>query len=267
MDKTVHSRMKLNKRSNFAKPPEEQIEEKTRKTDRMENRAMAKLCTLAEGKLLNLEYVMEYRLTDVCLAIFNINGSMRKPLKSILVECFTLKETTVDNRMVVLVDMGMLWRIATPTSTDYSSGCFTWGDYASKLFQVIILGHPTAEEYHLINDRNDITFTLKYSEHLRRKEQYFCGSRNVFFEPKNKVPPAKSFKSFFSNDGNKVRLQEFLFREFQHLAKKHDKSIVYTLKDKCYDLNPLDTKEEFTCHQHEADTRLFYHASLLDTIS
>ena len=29
-------------------------------------------------------------------------------------------------------------------------------------------------------------------------------------------------------------------------------------------MNPLNIMDEYTCHQHEADTRLFYHASLLD---
>ena len=35
------------------------------------------------------------------------------------------------------------------------------------------------------------------------------------------------------------------------------------MKDKCYALNPLDAKDDFNCHQEEADTRLFYHATLL----
>ena len=159
--------------------------------------------------------------------------------------------------------MGMVWRMATPTAADYNTGCFTWGDYANKLFKVIISRHPAAEEYHLINDRYDIPFTLKDSEHLRRKEQYFCGSKNVFFDSTNQVPPARSFNAFFSNNGNKVRLQEFLFKEFQSLATKSAKKVFYTMKDKCYTLNPLDAKDEFMCHQQEADTRIFYHASLL----
>ena len=44
----------------------------------MENRAMVKIVALAEKAALNLEELMSYRLTEVCLPIFNINGQMRK---------------------------------------------------------------------------------------------------------------------------------------------------------------------------------------------
>ena len=39
---------------------------------------------------------------------------------------------------------------------------------------------------------------------------------------------------------------------------------VYTLKERCYSINPVAMLHCFFCHQHESDTRMFYHASKLD---
>ena len=74
--KPIHAPLKLNKRCNFYKPPSEESNLNAWKTDRMENKAMAWLITIAEGKSSKLEHVMEFRLTDVCLSLFDINGSM-----------------------------------------------------------------------------------------------------------------------------------------------------------------------------------------------
>ena len=171
---------------------------------------------------------MEFRLTDVCLSLLDINGSMRKVVKSSLVDCFTMMDTSLDDNLAVVVDMGMLWRLATPNSMDYGKGKFTCGDYATKIFSIINSRHPAAKEFHLVNDRYDVTFSIKDSEHHRRRKKFFQGSKNVFFDAKDEVPPARSFVSFFTNVGNKMRLQEFLFRELQELTKtKNAKFFIY----------------------------------------
>ena len=146
----------------------------------------------------------------------------------------------------------------------YGKKKFTWGDYATKIFSIINSRHPAAKEFHLVNDRYDVIFSIKDSEHHRRRKKFFQGSKNVFFDAKYEIPPARSFVSFFTNDGNKMRLQEFLFRELQELAKTKNAKFLYTLKEKCFTLNPLDIAQEFACHQHESDTRMLYHANILD---
>ena len=82
----------MSKWSNFTKPLKEENVEKSKKTDRMENRAMTKILSLAENKALDLEQQIQYRLTDVCLPIFNINGEIRKAVQSKLLQCIKMEK-------------------------------------------------------------------------------------------------------------------------------------------------------------------------------
>ena len=84
-EKKIYDRIALNKREFFSKPPQENTVDKPRKTDRMENRAMIKILSLAEGSKVDLEDLMSYRLNEVCLPIFNINCQMKKTVKAKLI--------------------------------------------------------------------------------------------------------------------------------------------------------------------------------------
>ena len=81
-EKKIYDRIALNKHKDFSKLPLENTVDKLRKTYRMENRAMVKILSLAEGSKVDLEDLMSYRLIEVCLPIFNINGQMRKAVKA-----------------------------------------------------------------------------------------------------------------------------------------------------------------------------------------
>ena len=62
---------------------------------------------------------MSYRLTEVSLPIFNINGQMRKTIKAKLVDCFFMDETNLDDiAYVCIVDMGYMSRLAAFTASD-----------------------------------------------------------------------------------------------------------------------------------------------------
>ena len=139
-EKKIYDRIALNKRKNFSKPPQENTVDKPRKTDRMENRAMVKILSLAEGSKVDLEDLMSYRLTEVCLPIFNINGLMRRAVKAKLVDCFLVDETNLDDvAYISIIDMGYLWRLAAPTASDREKkDKFTWGNYVEKIFNMII---------------------------------------------------------------------------------------------------------------------------------
>ena len=89
-EKQIYDRINLNKRSNFSKPTVDKNTGKVRKTDAMENRAMVKIISLAETAGVDLEELMRYRLTNICLPLFNINGQMRKALKSTIINSFKM---------------------------------------------------------------------------------------------------------------------------------------------------------------------------------
>ena len=91
-----------------------------------------------ESNVINFRELMEYRITSECLSVFNVNGSMRKNQKSKLMQCFDLNPTTENvESYVAIIDMGFVWRLATPNKEDRDisqrSGTeYSWGDYTKK---------------------------------------------------------------------------------------------------------------------------------------
>ena len=70
---------------------------------------MVLVVSLAQEAKLNLDYLMNFRLTDFPSALFNINASMRKVVKSKLIEqyCFNETPTHLLTDAPVIVDMGL----------------------------------------------------------------------------------------------------------------------------------------------------------------
>ena len=265
--KQIYDQINLNKQRNFSKPTVVKNTGKVCKTDAMENRAMVKIISLAETATVDLEELMRYRLTEICLPLFNINGQMRKAVKSNFINSFEIHKTTLEGvSYISIVEMGFIWRLATPSIANRESAeCdFTWGNYATKIFNIFLQHHPNAIEYHLVNDRYDVELSIKDAEHQKRNSMFLEGSRNIFPSSNLAVLLARTFNSFFGNAKNKIRLQDFLFKELTEFAKNHQKSFVYTLKERYYSINLVATLHCFFCHQHESDTRMFYHASKLD---
>ena len=132
---------------------------------------MVKIISLAETAAVDLEEMMRYRLTEICLPLFNINGQMRKTVKSTLINSFEMHETTLESvSYISIVDIGFVWRLATPSIVDRESaeGDFAWGNYATKIFNIILQRNSNAMEYHLVNDRYDVELSIKDTEHQKR---------------------------------------------------------------------------------------------------
>ena len=190
----------------------------------MENKAMISIINLAQEARINLDYLMNYRLTDYPLSLFNANGSMRKVVKSKLLERFELIEAPPDlvRGSHVIVDMGYIWRHGTPSIEDRQKidrSTFTWRDYAVKLLHMIINRHHNAEEFYLINDRYGVYDSIKDSEHMRRAGNTHSFSKNVFPKSNMPFPSSNQLASFFTNSSNKIRLQKYLQEEFNDLVQ------------------------------------------------
>ena len=171
-EKQIYDRINLNKRSNFSKPNVDKNTGKVRKTDAMENRAIVKIICLAETSAVDLEELMEYSLTEICLPLFNINGQMRKAVKSTLINSFEMHETALEGVCYIsIVDMGFIWRLATPSIADreIAEDDFTWGNYATKIFNIILQRHPNAIEYNLVNTMLNCPLKM-----LNIKKQTLC---------------------------------------------------------------------------------------------
>ena len=82
-----------------------------------------------------------------CLSLYNVDGSMRKTVKSKLLELFKLDPVSEKPRdYISLVDMGLIWRLATPTTEDRESRKrdgleYHWGDYLDKIYSMIFSRH------------------------------------------------------------------------------------------------------------------------------
>ena len=72
---------------------------------------MINLVQAAQKSALDLQSVMEYRLTEVPLSLFHLNGTMKKAQKSKLLDCFSFNVPHEVGNHVYIIDMGLLWRI------------------------------------------------------------------------------------------------------------------------------------------------------------
>ena len=154
-EKQIYDQINLNKRSDFSQPTVDKNTGKVRKTDPMElYRAIVKIISLAETPAVDLEELMGYSLTEIYLPLLNINGQMRKAVKSTLINSFEMHETALEGvPCISIVDMGFIWRLATPSNADHeiAEDDFTLGNYATKIFNIILQRHPNAIEYNLVN--------------------------------------------------------------------------------------------------------------------
>lgn len=261
---SFYSAVHKNSRRNFSNPPPVSgtSDARVNKSEAMENKAMASIIALAEAheEKFNLVDVMDFRVTDECLPIFNVNGTMRKTQKSKLVEKLHM-ETFNANKYIAIVDMGFFWRLASPTVEDREkadNSRFTWRDYASKLFSLVMARHRQASTVIMVNDRYDLSFSIKDSERQSR-----CGSadgiKNVYMHPFDKFPSAKAFQDLLRSSANKSRLQVFLHEEFNRMCQQHPAvQFFYSVGPQCWNMTTSKRESNFECEHIEADTAIFF---------
>ena len=144
-EKSFDATISRNARGNFNRPPAGETGPKTSvsRTAVMENKAIAEVISLVEkcDVKLNLIQIMEYRITEECLSLFNTNGTMVKVQKSKLVEKLNLIPFQTVDSYIALIDMRFMWRLAMPSPEDREKNDethFTWLDYANKLFSLVM---------------------------------------------------------------------------------------------------------------------------------
>ena len=109
------------------------------KAAQMENDAMSRVISEYCGTDVTLIDILENRVTDECLAVFNTNGTMVKTQKSKLLQSFVFAplDFTYLQNYTAVVDMVFFGRLCMPTAEDREKGDgtkYTWADYANKIF-------------------------------------------------------------------------------------------------------------------------------------
>ena len=139
---------------------------------------------------------------------------------------------------------------------------FTWGDYAQKMVDFVLQRHPNAEKIICINDSYEQDFSIKDSERIHRQNQ--MPIKNVFMNAEDKFPSSKDFYALLGKPANKIRLQAFLKKEFQRVAKTTETQIVYcVVSSYAQNLTMDEDLPELVCFQAEADTAMFTMYSVL----
>ena len=154
--------------------------------------------------MIQLESALEGRVTEECLSLYNVDGSMRKTAKSKLLDLFNFVPIANKPRdHVSLVDMGLIWRLATLTPEDREArkrdgSEYHWSDYLDKICAIIFSRHAAASQIILVNDKYDLPFSIKDDEHDRRaaKHQHIP---NVYPKPEDRFPGAAEFNKFRIN--------------------------------------------------------------------
>ncbi len=106
---SLHARVPLNKRLTFAKEPrtEKPKEDLKARTAEMEQSALKAVINMVEvSQLVNLPELLEHRVVEECVALFNSNGTYRKTQKSKLIQKLSLQPVHLQEPYIALIDMG-----------------------------------------------------------------------------------------------------------------------------------------------------------------
>ena len=143
-DTSIYDSVPLSKCLTFAKgtgttKPKEDLKATSME---MERDALKAVINLVEvSKLVDLTELLEHRVVEECVALFKCNGTCRKTQKSKLIQKLSLQYVDLQEPYIAIVDIGMIWRMATPSAEDRQTQDGTpykWSDYVHKLASIIL---------------------------------------------------------------------------------------------------------------------------------
>ena len=120
---SIHEHVPLSKHLTFAKDSSnEKAKEnlKLRATEMEQNALRAVIDLVENSQLVNLSELLQHRVIDECVTLFNCNGFCGKTQKSKLIQKLFLQPIVLQESYTALLDMGMIWRMAsyTPSPED-----------------------------------------------------------------------------------------------------------------------------------------------------
>ena len=161
--------------------------------------------------------IFEHKITGNRLSMFNSNGKIRKCQKFKILQKIHLK--CVDySKYIAVVDMGLLWRLSTPSSAGREKcdgTVYTWKDYRHKVFETMFRKHCSASMNIAAIDcyGNDV-INVKGGERQKHSTAYVGGqTKNLFPAKERHFPGIKEFNSFFSES-----IEQNLFAGFPEVT-------------------------------------------------
>lgn len=113
-------------------------------------------------------------------------------------------EINVVGTYIALIDMGFMWRVATPLaegSEEPDNSQFTWTIYTEKLFHICNL-HRNASNIVSVSYIYDVQICIKDSARDLRSGHHGKKSPNVYMKDDMKLPSHKDFSQMFLNRQN-----------------------------------------------------------------
>ena len=253
----LKDRLAKNKRLNLATTPVQTTSSKS-SIDQMEKCGLAALLSLADN-VFSLETLLEGRVTDECLSMFNIDGSMRKTSKSKILQGFVRNPETNLESYISVIDMGLIWRLATPTSDDRDvkrrcGSDYKWQDYLNKIVSIVFSRHPAACILLLVNDIYTES-NIKDGEHDRRMAKQI-NLPNVYPKEADNFPSAAQFKRILLKAENKTRLQVLVKQRFRVRVVEVQGEVIYCEGKTAENLSTGELDSSFAFKQVEADTMI-----------
>ena len=228
----------------------------------MERSGMVALIDFAEGVgMIKLGSALQGRVTEECLSMFNVDGSLRKTCKSKLLQLFSMELVTeIPQGYISLVDMGLIWRLATPTPEDREAkrrdgSEYRGVDYLGKIFVIITSRHADSHIIILVNDRYDIPFNIKDDEHDQRAAEYPYIA-NVFPKLDYIFPTTVEFNKVMVNSTNKVRLQKILLKHIKPRVAQLACGVLSSEGERVTNMNTYMATGDYRFKHPEADTML-----------
>ncbi|KAG7171952.1 hypothetical protein Hamer_G000901 [Homarus americanus] len=189
---------------------------------------------------------------------------MWKLQKRKLQEKLTMTPIQEPDTYTSIVDMGLIWRLAAPTTEDREKGDstkYTWGDYRKKVVRTVLTRRKNAEQIICVNDPYDQRWIIKDSEHMLRQKS--ASVSNIYMKSEDKFPAINDFHLPLGKAENKIRLQVFLQVGFQSTADTSAVEIFFCI-------GPWEKKNctgqpapQFACSRAEADTAMLFIYSVL----
>lgn len=269
--KSIHARMNQMNRKTFVNLSDDHHTEQDLKgkAAAMEQVALKSVINLVErSEAIDLNDLLEHCVVEECTSIFNSNKTYRKINKSQLIQCLKFDAVHVREPYTALVDMGMVWRMAIPSSENRirdDDGKLMWSDYAKNVSNIILNRHHNAERIICVNDVYDTQYSIKDDERQLRI-QGMGHIPNEHFKFDNPFPSTAKFNSILCSKTNKFRLQKFLQRYITEKARDINIEILYSIGKECTNLSTNELVQELGCDQFEADTVIFsIYANLRNT--
>ena len=261
---SIRDTIPKNKRIDFSNEFVQQIPGgKKEMANQMERDGLLSILNLAEeNNIIDLVELFRNRITYECLSVFNSDGSMRKTQKSKALEkCNMTPIVTPPREYVALVDMGFIWRLATPTPADreLTRRCgseYTWGDFGKKVVSIIASRHSSARKIICVNDVYSLDYTIKDDEQDRRSKN-MKNVPNIHIKSEDKFPSSTQFTSILSHSSNKVRLQQLIEMKLKEYSTNHGKEIIQCTGLSAKNLFTSLNIDDYGLSHAEADTALF----------